>query len=295
VKRDHPELVLLQSAATSFAIPHNTPDNIFSQREGSPLRDQRLRQAIAYSYDFEAYVDTVHNAKTFRDAGLPFEANMHSHIATQCENWIDPRNKDFGENSKYFMYNPAEAKKLIEASGFKGEIDFYYRNSSGYNFAGSAQIYQAMMEEVGLKIKGQALEPAGQWRNWKNEGSESYNGIFQNSVQAVNDDYLLSGKYTPGGKDKLSSKPIPGVTDRVLAIRGEQDYQKRNAAIKALVRDLAPMMLDRPMDSGNQKPYMLHWPWLKNYNVFGSPGFNFENTTGRPYTEYWYDASAKKS
>jgi hypothetical protein len=41
---------------------------------------------------------------------------------------------------------------------------------------------------------------------------------------------------------------------------------------------------------GSATGFSLRWPWLKNHGVFWYGG-----NSSRPATEYWYDATAKKS
>jgi hypothetical protein len=117
--------------------------------------------------------------------------------------------------------------------------------------------------------------------------------MFQNTMQAYNDDLSLVTKYTPSGRNRYSDSDIPEITDRVTKMQQELDIKRRDEMIKQLAKDLAPLMFDIPEDY-DQRPYVLHHPWLKNYNVFASLGFNSEeNTSGRISTEYWYDPSQK--
>jgi ABC-type transport system substrate-binding protein len=291
-KKDHPELVMYYRNSAPSPTPTQTPTWIFSQREDSPFKDVRLRQAVSMLYDREAHIDAALNLVEFRNAGLPVQTFWNSHQAVQAINWMDPRSKEFGENGKYFMYNVDEAKKLIAASGFNGTIPFYWRNSTGVSFADGAAVLHGMLEEGGFKLDSKPLDPNSLWRDYKNNGFEAYSGMFQTTVHGFNDDSLLINKYTPVGSDKLSSKPLPKWTDQVLKIQAERDAGKRGEMIKTFQREIAPDMPDMSM-SLQQRQFTLHWPWLENYEVFTSPGFSLESTTGRPYNEYWYNPAKK--
>jgi ABC-type transport system substrate-binding protein len=293
VKRDHPKMVLRQKATAFWSLPHQVPW-VFSQREDSPFKDIRLRHAVSNLYDADAFIETFYNVRGFTAAGLPFDVVRDTHISTQAFNWIDPRDKSFGPNAKYLEYNLEEAKKLIAASGFTGTIDLNSRgNSPQPQFGPSAEVFAGMLQAGGLKVAIKPQDPNTTWRRYKEEGYEAYSGMYQNTVQAYSDDALLVSKYTPSGRNRNSSKPIPGITERVIKMQTELNLDRRNEMIKQLQKDLAQQMLDKPLDY-DQKPYWLHWPWLRNYNVFTTLGFDSDqNTSGRTITEYWYDATQK--
>jgi len=117
--------------------------------------------------------------------------------------------------------------------------------------------------------------------------------MYQNTMQTYSDDMALVTKYSPYGRNRYSAKEIPEITARVDRMQKELDFERRNAMIKQLAKDLAPLMFDLPTDY-NQKPYLLHWPWLKNYDVFGTLGFTAEdNCSARLMTEHWYDPTQR--
>jgi len=293
VKRDHPNLILRQKATSYWSLPHHI-HWVLSQREDSPFKDQRLRQAASMLYDREAYVETIYNVSEFTAAGMPFEIVSDSHLATQAFNWIDPRDKAFGENGKYFKYNLQEAKKLIAASGFTGTIEMNSRGASpSGQFQISADIIYGMLEAGGLKVRLNPVDPRTEWVKYKATGYQGYSGMFQNTMQAYNEDLNLVSKYTPSGRNRYSDTATPGITDRIIKMQQELDLNRRGQLIKQIVKDLAPLMPDLPQDY-DQKPYVLHWPWIRNYNTFATLGFDSEeNTSGRTSTVYWYDASKK--
>jgi hypothetical protein len=82
------------------------------------------------------------------------------------------------------------------------------------------------------------------------------------------------------------------MTDAVLKIRNELDASRRNELVKAVQKQLADEMPTIETDE-LQSSFTLRWPWLKNYQVFAFSGFTPWASSARPFTEYWYDASAK--
>ena len=65
VKKDHPTMVLRQKSTSYWSLPHHV-HWVLSQREDSPFKDQRLRQAVSMLYDREAYDEALYNALPFR-------------------------------------------------------------------------------------------------------------------------------------------------------------------------------------------------------------------------------------
>lgn len=289
LKRDHPELVLLQKPITEQPLPVQL-HWCLSQREDSPFTDERLRQAVAHLYDSDAFVATFFNVEEFSNAGLPFESVRESHLPTNTADWIDPRDPAFGPNASRFEYNPEEAAKLIEASGFTGTIDMNFRTLP--SFAAPAEVLFGMLQAGGLNVSLVPLE-GPEWLETKARGYQSFTGMFQNAMQAYNSDQALVTKYTPYGAARYSAEPIPEISDRVEQMRREVDPQTRSELVRQLTQDLAALMFDLPPDS-NQPIYALHQPWLKNYNVFGTLGFNdIDNCSARMMTEFWYDEGAR--
>ena len=79
-----------------------------------------VRQAISMGIDREAWINALFNIDGFERDGLPVESKWNSHLLAIWENpqyWLDPKGKEFGENAKYFQYNPEEAKALLKAAG----------------------------------------------------------------------------------------------------------------------------------------------------------------------------------
>jgi ABC-type transport system substrate-binding protein len=286
VKRAHPEMVMYKDP---LAGTPNSQTETFSQREDSPFKDVRLRRAASMLIDRDLFIDTFFNLPEFRNAGLPVEPLWTSHMAVKGYSYIDPRSKDIGEGGKFFEYNVPEAKKLIEAAG-NPQIEYSWRNNPAFQWQGFASVLIQMWKE-GFRLSDQTLDNNA-WRNAKESGGENFRGIFQNTAFGFNDDAFLASKYTTQGKDRISNKPIPGITDAVRKARVELDPKRRLEALKQIQRDLAVLMPDVPAER-EVTGFSLRWPWFRNYGVFAVPGFGAENSSARAVTEYWYDASKK--
>jgi ABC-type transport system substrate-binding protein len=245
VKSRHSNMVMLQGMRGGSPGQYT---NLFSTREDSQFRDVRLRRAISMMYDREAFLDTFNNVSVFNDAGLPTETFWDSHLASQAFNWIDPReNDDLGEAQEYFQVNLAEAKMLLSATGFSGEIEYKFRNV-GDTFPRHAQVMAGMIEQAGLAVRLVPLDHP-QWLEHKTSGGKGFSGIYGSTANSYNDDAFLSTKYTPAGRDRVWTDPLPGITDLIVKARGEVDVSKRNEIIKQIQVDLAKLMPDMSLSS----------------------------------------------
>ena len=186
----------------------------------------------------------------------------------------------------------------MSAAGYdkSKSLNFWSRNTTG---AASrlAEVTAGMLKEGGLNIEHEVLDNNTTWRQQCqafNPAGTAFNGFCYATTSAFNDETFFSGVYTPEGKFKFSSQPIPGITDTVRKMRSELDWAKQSETMKQLQRDLAVQMYNL-MLPGIALGYSLNWPWMKNYTVFTWQGGSFDFSSSRLFTEYWYDSSAKKA
>jgi peptide/nickel transport system substrate-binding protein len=291
VKNDHPRMVMTQNFVAGGASASQYKMSI---RDDSPMKDVRVRQAASMAIDRELWIATLNNTENFISAGLPVETLWHSHLGAQGPSWMDPRSKEFGENGKYFQYNPTEAKKLLAAAGYKGqEVSFWFSDRG--NVVNESEIYAGMLRDAGFVLDSKIVDYNTVWRQACQEsGGTAYSGFCFDRAVAYNDEQILMSKYAPEGKFSVSNKEIPGITDRVRKVRTELDPERQLAQLQQLQRDLAPLMFDIPQ-AGITRGFALHWPWLKNFNVFTYGGTGDLFSSSRLYTEYWYDAAEKRA
>ena len=129
----------------------------FDSDPASPWnKDPRVRQAISMSYDRDSLMELGYNVKKLRDAGIKLETRWHNIIPVgETAWWIDPVGPKMGDAAKYFKYNPAEAKKLLEAAGFANGLDAgtyqYTANRYGKSFNDIAEANIAYQTAIGVK------------------------------------------------------------------------------------------------------------------------------------------------
>ncbi len=153
-KKDLPQTLLRQT--TAFATdPHKM---IFGYAEGSPFRDERMRKALSMLLDREVEADFRWNTSQFKSVGLPMEVRYHNTVPVGYPAyWLDPTSeKDMPGLTQFFKYNPAEAKKLMDAAGYKGqEVTATYMGESFYGaqYTKNSELVINMVNEGGIKSK----------------------------------------------------------------------------------------------------------------------------------------------
>ncbi len=120
------------------------------------LKDKRVRQALSLAIDRQKLITALWDGKTFTPNGHQLPAFGATY------------NKD----RVGYSYDPAKARKLLKASGYKGET-VSYRFIPGYytNSLEAAQIIQEMWKSIGFNMK---LEPVENFKAVRAKGVAMY-------------------------------------------------------------------------------------------------------------------------
>jgi peptide/nickel transport system substrate-binding protein len=120
------------------------------------MKDKKIRQALSLAIDRQKLIDALWGGKTFTPNGHQLPAF----------------GKNYDKTRVGYRYDPAEAKKLLKASSYKGE-PVSYRFIPGYytNSTEAAQIIQEMWKSIGFKIK---LEPVENFKAVRAKGAAIY-------------------------------------------------------------------------------------------------------------------------
>lgn len=121
-----------------------------------PLDDKRIREAINYAIDRDAFIGTILPADVVKAAQLVVPSiNGHNHE-------LEP-----------FAFDPAQAKELIEAARADGvavdtPLRLVSRIGQWQNAVETMEAIQVMLSDVGLNVELQAVE-VGQWADMANK------------------------------------------------------------------------------------------------------------------------------
>jgi len=282
-KDDQPHLLMKQ------IVPRLGPGG-YPMNVGTALAsDERLRRAASMVIDRDSLIQAIYGTSVWTDRGLEVPLIWDGHLSSNAATYLDPKGDELGEGAAYFQYNPEEAKKMMDAAGYDGtELVFVRRASFGP--PNLADVISEMIRSGGWNIRDEAVE-ANDWRQMKLDGPSvaGYDGFFWHTANSFNDDGYLATKYTPSGRDRATDDAIPGITDKVLALRQEFDQERKVELIHEVQRDLAMYMPDVPIVSTQPTlGFQLFQPWLRN-TQWVVPGFSGVTSSARPYIEYFID------
>jgi ABC-type transport system substrate-binding protein len=294
LKRELPQLQMYEA---DFATPNIVA--FFGWRpsspEKTPFRDVRVRQAYSMAWDRDLFIDITYDVPNYKAQGLPIETRWNSAvIVTAYKGWrMDPRDKEFGPNGKFFQHDIAEAKKLLAAAGYANGLNVVSNHITTPNYGADwvkqVEVLEGMASEAGFKF---TLNPVNFNTNWVPEFREAkgnFEGLSYRGVPAEPDvtsrlyaEYSkLGGRFTgfdPDGKGTYAGDPA--CEDLLTKMRVEFDDAKRKELVKEMQRYLGKMQY-YIRSPGGASGLSLAWPTLQNFQVYRGDG--------RPNYYYWLD------
>ncbi|HLF78758.1 MAG TPA: ABC transporter substrate-binding protein [Dehalococcoidia bacterium] len=299
VKRDVPDLSMYQS---DLAIPQATLFFGYKNNPRGMFRDKRLRQAYSMTIDRDLFAETWYNVSSYTKQGLPVRTGWSSAVpATEYTGWwIDPRDKSFGPNAKYYQHNVAEAKKLVSAAGFPAGVDYVSTRAGGNygpEYDRQIEIMEGMAAEAGFKPKANVIQyqndlipnyqnvqgefEGSAWMLRPQSSSDPIDKLAENMFSKSGDNFI---GFDPNGKGDHSGDPF--VDDQIRKSRVERDTNKRKQIMGDLQRHLGDQMyLIRPVSGATG--FDLAWPALKNYLYFRGA------RRAEEWSYFWLDTTKK--
>jgi ABC-type transport system substrate-binding protein len=279
-KADVPALRMLPFDAYPVNIGINA---FFSLRPGSPFRDERLRQALSMLIDRDLFIDTRHNVSVYEKRGLPRAQRWASFLPPGEESfWLDPQGPDFGPNARYYKYNPAEARKLMQAAGngvVEQPVAYIAGAEGGPGYREDAEVLVGMWNATGdFKLQPNPVDYNTVFfpRYGSNNPRRDFEGkggvALGSAADPADVDGWLSAVYSPAGGNYRFEPDFPNdarFDSLIKAQRVEFDPKRRAALLHDLQRHAAAKMytIHRP---GFALGYGLTQPWLMNpAGVFG--------------------------
>jgi peptide/nickel transport system substrate-binding protein len=276
VKRDEPRVLVYE---TDYSAQ---PWIVSFGWQQQPFLDERVRQAVSMGVDRESWIDAIYNVSGFESEGLPVQSRWNSHLhSLYDEFWLDPQDKDFGPNAKYFRHDVAEAKRLLAAAGHPNGFSV----TSTYPIEGLAlgrfaEPFDGMLGqlfEIKINNPNYANQYIPQWRDAQGQ----YEGWLHGSVtgtmpQVLHPVSALAAEYWPKGgltfrgfsKSGAADKSgDPELTALIEKARLEFDSNSLRSQVHEIQRYLAKTMWGL-MLPGGATGYDLAWPALQNHQVW---------------------------
>jgi peptide/nickel transport system substrate-binding protein len=293
VLRDQPSLVLRK--ADTFATSAGSV--AFGYNE-APWRDERVRQAVSHLIDRETLIDIRSNRQRFADAGLDVEIRYHTAVAAGWEGyWLDPRDEgSFGPGARYFRFDPAEARRLLGASGFGSTIETSLHHNAGNEYGPgytrSAELLSGMLRAGGVNATLVPHEFQSDWTPNYHLGYASvahggrqlagFSGLVYRSFgsQPAPSTQMYASLHHNGNRfvglspdGKSPQQGDPDLNRMLEEARREFELRKQQALLQDAARLVARRAYDLPFLPFTALNYTLTWPVVGNVGVFrGWPG-----------------------
>jgi ABC-type transport system substrate-binding protein len=202
--------------------------------EAAAYKDARVRIAMRKSIDWEGIVSVQSNKKAFEAAGIQIETAANTHATRDPAWWLDPAAGELGDLSKNYIYDAAEAKKLLEAAGFSGKVDFTYNvllSSDGQE----PEVERLMIDSLNqsgnfaVNVKGEGNRQAAR----DCYSLRKCEGIMSTGNGEYFMDYFLREQHSEGNRDGGAILyPDPEIDRIADAYRQAVDPEKQIALIK---------------------------------------------------------------
>ena len=267
----------------------------------SPFFDERVRKAASMSIDRDLFVDTFGNVDRFGAEGIDVPRRWNSSIPVGESFWIDPKDEaTYGKSAAFYKYDPAEAKKLIQAAGMQTPVASSFHLPvpvTPTTFEKEMEVIHGMWQGSGnfkMSLNTYTNYTAEFIGPFVNSGNK-WNGIAANlSGSRAEVDALLFEYHYYNGRRAGHVGP-DGKPDAVLQSLIEQqrvalDVKKRAAIVADIQRHVSSHMY-LLWNPGQALGFDLVQPWLQNFRLWRSrPGGSQDQES---YIHWWYDEKQK--
>jgi peptide/nickel transport system substrate-binding protein len=248
-----------------------------------PFNNRLVRQAMALALNR----DEMALANDVIDFSYP----SHAYPNGWGPYVIDPaKPEEFGENAKFFKYDPTEAKAMLSAAGyadgFETKLIFtpYY---TGHQINNELMVDQ--FAKVGVKVTLETYtytEYQEKYKNSKPITERLWEGMFSNAPASYADPSLTFQTYwLPTSGRNVQLYEDPWLVEQFNKQDQELDVEARYEILREMQRHMAFEMNGIPLYS--TKNANLYQEKLKNYILKSSNGVGVET-----YARLWIDENA---
>jgi ABC-type transport system substrate-binding protein len=292
-------LTLAKDAPQAVVVANGIPDGRaaklrfgLTNSKTLPWSDQRVRIAIRRSINFKSIGEVRSDKQKFAASGIPVERLPSTHVPTDPRYWLNPEKGELGPLSANYLYDVAEAKKLMAAAGFPNPVDIQYwvLPEEGVTPEEEQLVIDSLAASGNFKVEVVRSVNTVAHRNCRSLGQceglvSSGTGDDYDADRVIYRDYHSAGN--TGG---MQSYPDPRIDKVADAQRREPDVQKRIGLIKEFQLLTAELMPLVPFVD-QYTTFRFRWPWLRNSN-WGYPT-SADLPEGRPVWgghKQWLDA-----
>jgi peptide/nickel transport system substrate-binding protein len=246
------QLKVRRPGLQTLEFPSNVVTDLQMRTDRAPFNDARVRQAFSLAIDRQRIIDDVFEGIGVVNGPLPAALAEWALSATQL-----------GEGSRYYTYDPAEARRLLAAAGHaKGfPVSVCFATYGSTALVDTMQIVLKNLRDVGIDAKLDQKEYGAYVATCRLGKYESMG--FGPAAPFLEPDNALFGAHAPGEPRNRSHVTDPVLTDLIARQRRTSDGQKRRELIHEIQRHLARQQYYVYMPSAT---YVAVWDGaLKNY------------------------------
>jgi peptide/nickel transport system substrate-binding protein len=249
--------------ALEVKMPNGNPNPLYLQLgdPSSPFVDIRVRRAISMAIDRDALGKVVFNGETLRVVYVPAYQGKWSLPVDQ----LDPA------VAQYYKYNPAEAKKLLDAAGAANlqlKVVNPFASLGNLEAGKSVEVIAGMFNAIGIKTIILSLDYN---KDFIGNGKAIRQGYFDKdmviygaaSPYSESDEWLFSYFHSKSlsNAEHLSDPQYDALVDKMRTLVNEDERLK---AVHDIQRHLADKLY-APSTAGTYR-WMFVNPRVRNYN-----------------------------
>ncbi|MGE0540583.1 MAG: ABC transporter substrate-binding protein [Dehalococcoidia bacterium] len=268
----------------------------FSWRESNPYRDVRVRKAISMLIDRDTFIDLFYDLKNFQANDVEMQAYWNSPLSGGWgPYWLNPKDPKFGPAANNYMFNVAEAKKLLTAAGypdgFETPLTFVAGADYGRDWGQRAEALMSMLSQGGIRAKANAVDYAAVWipQYLRSQGDFDGLAMYPNGSRGDPGQWLFVF-FASAGANNQSAKNFPELDALIVKQRRELDQTRRITVFHDIQRYFAEHIPTVPQGGGTEVPVLI-WEGMHG------PDENFGWSGGVPgaelYPKYWLDDSLR--
>jgi peptide/nickel transport system substrate-binding protein len=258
----------------------------------NPFKDERVRRALSMSLDRDGLIEVFGEISKLKAQGFDLPTGWNNSCVPWGDGgafwWLDPKSKDQGSSGQWYVYNVAEAKKLLAAASYTGQNFNLNTTNTIYTttFDNQTEAQLPMLSAVGLKYE---LKSEDYTSKYFPEVYTKFNyehvGYGYNTPFATVGEYMYRMLHSKGDQNK-SRINDPQLDALVLKQEVETDQTKRQAIIHDIQRLVSDKMYYVPAVVGRWGSFTLFAPYVRNQGAFRTAAYG---ASVESYTRYWLD------
>ena len=248
VKARHEDLQWLGSVSTVQSMFYFSNTLTTDQ----PWGDERVRQAISRALDRNSLSELGYNEAALAGAGLSVKGGWQNIIPVGFGErwWLDPQSAAAQPSHQHFVYDLAEAKKLLAAAGYEDGFKMPYIYTGRYTgaFPPIAEAHINMLQQLGIDVVTEVQDYSSKYI------TQTFVGNFEGSAFGYETPFPEPGSYFSrmfGDNETNKGRVTDSEIDEIARKQAvELDYEARKELLHDLQRVNAKHMYYVPSQAG---------------------------------------------